>query len=85
MMPPNGWNIMLYKNERVDELIDTAKMEADPEKRLNMYKELWTILMDDAPWVFLYSAIEMGAHRTDVHGMYFCPKGYAWAHHAWKE
>ncbi|MFE8700558.1 glutathione ABC transporter substrate-binding protein [Cytobacillus sp. FJAT-54145] len=46
-------NRSFYTNPKVDELLDSARKEADDAKRLAMYKEVSQILIDDAPQVFL--------------------------------
>jgi peptide/nickel transport system substrate-binding protein len=43
-----------YKNEQVDALIKQARTELDPEKRLQMYKDIQKQTTDDAPFLFLY-------------------------------
>ena len=44
-----------YRNERVDGLIEEAQaMVSDPERQA-IYREIYTIIRDDAPWIFLYS------------------------------
>ncbi|HEY8078347.1 MAG TPA: ABC transporter substrate-binding protein [Labilithrix sp.] len=44
----NNWSF--YKNPRVDALLDDARRELDPPKRMKLYTEAQTILCDDAPW-----------------------------------
>ncbi|OLS36871.1 glutathione ABC transporter substrate-binding protein [Bacillus sp. MRMR6] len=55
-------NRSFYKNERVDELLDTARSEADQEKRNAAYKEISEILVEEVPMVYLQ-------HPDFVHGM----------------
>lgn len=44
----NNWSF--YKNPRVDELIDRARREIQPESRQKAYSEAEQIICDDAPW-----------------------------------
>lgn len=46
----NNWSF--YKNPRIDEIVDRAHKELDDERRLKLYTEAQTILVDDAPWAF---------------------------------
>jgi peptide/nickel transport system substrate-binding protein len=44
-----------YTNEEVDEIIDAAPKEMDPDKRYDMYQRMNHIIHEEAPWVFLYN------------------------------
>ncbi|MEH7239123.1 glutathione ABC transporter substrate-binding protein [Bacillus sp. JJ1562] len=55
-------NRAFYKNDRVDELLDLARTEADQEKRNVAYKEISEILIKESPMVYLQ-------HPDFVHGM----------------
>lgn len=46
-------NRSFYTNERVDELLDLARSEADQDKRNEAYKEVSEILVEEAPMVYL--------------------------------
>jgi ABC-type transport system substrate-binding protein len=59
----NNWSF--YKNPRVDTLLDEARRELDPPKRLKLYDEAQTILCDDAPW-----AIDVFYHWYSVRQPY---------------
>jgi len=52
--PPAGLATTFYKNPRVDELIETASKEVDPEKRKDLYCQASKIIWDEAPWIFLW-------------------------------
>jgi peptide/nickel transport system substrate-binding protein len=43
-----------YHNEEVNELIDTAQKTFDNDERAGIYRRIFQIVRDDAPWVFLY-------------------------------
>ncbi len=49
-----GSNRISYKNQRVDELLETARITLDREKRNQMYQEFSRIIADDAPYLFLF-------------------------------
>jgi peptide/nickel transport system substrate-binding protein len=46
-------NRSFYSNDRVDELLDYARSEADQPKRNEAYKEISEILVEEAPMVYL--------------------------------
>ena len=43
-----------YKNADVDKLLDAARIEADPAKRLDIYRQVEKKIIDDAAWLPLY-------------------------------
>ena len=47
-------NTSLYSNQKVDELLDNAALETDPDKRKALYKEFQQIIADDVPLHFLH-------------------------------
>jgi len=51
-------NRAFYGNPEFDALIERAQREIDPQRRVLLYKEAEAMIVDDAPWVFLW-------HRTD--------------------
>jgi peptide/nickel transport system substrate-binding protein len=49
-----GRNFAHYKNPRVDEALEAARRTANQAERKKHYAEFSRILMEDAPYVFLY-------------------------------
>ncbi len=43
-----------YKNPEVDRLLDAARIEANPNRRLEIYREVEKKIVDDAAWLPLY-------------------------------
>lgn len=43
-----------YTNTEVDRLIDLAQKTFDNKKREDIYKQIFHLINDDAPWIFLY-------------------------------
>lgn len=64
----NGWNIAYYKNEQVDSLLDQAQVEVDVSKRTSLYMQAQKLIVEDAPWIFLYQPMQLTPMRTWVHG-----------------
>lgn len=46
-------NLVFYENAEVDELLDGARRETDPDERAAIYEEAGQILAEDAPMSFL--------------------------------
>lgn len=48
-----GFNSGYYANEKVDELLEEARVATDQGRRAELYKEMQAIVQEDAPWVFV--------------------------------
>jgi peptide/nickel transport system substrate-binding protein len=44
-----------YENEEVNSLIEEAQATISDPERQAIYRQIYTIVRDDAPWIFLYS------------------------------
>jgi len=49
-----GFNFVNYKNKRVDELIKKAEVTIDEKKLSKYYKEIFKLIVEDHPYIFLY-------------------------------
>lgn len=49
-------NTQQYKNPKLDALMDQASSEIDPDKRKALYKQIQTIVVDDAPIAYLVTS-----------------------------
>ncbi|MFQ5960114.1 MAG: ABC transporter substrate-binding protein [Candidatus Methylomirabilales bacterium] len=47
-------NLSRYANPRVDALLDRADGSLDPAERTRLYRAAEKIILEDAPWLFLY-------------------------------
>ncbi|QNO14430.1 glutathione ABC transporter substrate-binding protein [Alkalicella caledoniensis] len=74
-IPPSYNNSGFYINHTVDSLLDTALATADETQRLALYNEVQKELYTDAPWVFLYTAEAVTAHREEVGGLFMMKDG----------
>ncbi len=70
---PVGSNRGAYSNERVDELLDAARTNTNPDERLAMYEEAMTLIWEDAAWLFLHSETQLVAVRDNVSGLIIHP------------
>jgi peptide/nickel transport system substrate-binding protein len=50
--PPNGQNIVFYKNPTADALIDQGRRELDHTKRVAIYRQFHALLADDQPYTW---------------------------------
>jgi len=70
---PDGSNRSFYSNPEVDDLLDEARTNPDPEVREELYAEALQIIHDDAPWLFLHSETQLVAVNDDVQGLVIHP------------
>jgi ABC-type dipeptide/oligopeptide/nickel transport system permease subunit/ABC-type transport system substrate-binding protein len=61
-------NRAYYRNPEVDALLDRARVERDPGQRVAIYREVSRILVEDAPWAFIFSNLKMEAWQPYVRG-----------------
>ncbi len=82
---PPGFNGAFYNNPEVDRLLDEARSTLDSETRQALYAEAIATIWEDAPWLFLYSEIQVTAVRSNVTGFIIHPDESAIATFADKE
>lgn len=71
--PPRGLATSHYSNPRVEELLEAALPETDPQRRQELYAEAQRIVWDDAPWIFLWAQQFPVVHTTRVRGVVGLP------------
>jgi peptide/nickel transport system substrate-binding protein len=64
-----GRNFAHYKNPKVDELLEAARRTANQAERKKYYGEFSRILMEDAPYVFLYFEQQVYVTRQGYEGL----------------
>ncbi|MCY4105592.1 MAG: ABC transporter substrate-binding protein [Chloroflexi bacterium] len=62
-----------YANDRVDELLDAARAEADWDRRVEMYGEVQEILVDEAVGAWMYTEAGTIAFNACIGGFVFSP------------
>jgi len=82
---PPGFNGAFYNNPEVDRLLDEARSTLDTETRQGLYAEAIATIWEDAPWLFLYSEIQVTAVRSNVTGFIIQPDESAIANFADKD
>lgn len=74
LFKPNIYtNFTGYNNKEVTKLMEQAKAIINPDKRINLYKKIQDIIIDDAPWVFLYHPITAYACSSEVSNLRLTP------------
>ena len=68
-----GRNFAHYKNSRVDELLEQARRTAVVAERKKAYAEFSKVLMEDAPYVFLYFPQQVYVTRQGYEGFVAIP------------
>jgi peptide/nickel transport system substrate-binding protein len=66
-------NRAFYSNPQVDSLIRQAGSVSDQDQRTKLYQDAQKIVIDDAPYVYLYQKNYMLPMRTNVHGFVYNP------------
>lgn len=70
---PPGFNGAFYSNPEVDALLDEARSTLDPAQRQAAYAKAIEIIWTEAPWLFLYSEVQVTAIRKGVTGFVIHP------------
>lgn len=74
MTPPEGGsNRMFYSNEEADELIEEGRATINEEERKEVYADLFEIITDDAPMIFLFSEMDESAYWDNIKGFEAAP------------
>lgn len=64
---PDG-NIAWYQNDEVDRLLTEAQTEMDEQTRIQMFKDVQTIVTDEAPWVFIWQGENINGTAANLRG-----------------
>lgn len=60
------FNYMRYANPKVDALLELARVNADPQARLESYQQVNRMLAEDAPVIFLMRKVGAIIHKPSV-------------------
>lgn len=63
-------NYSFYANAEVDGLLAAARAEADHDRRIRLYRQAEELIVDDAPWLFLFSYTTSLLGQTWVKDLY---------------
>lgn len=66
---PGQFNFIGYNNPSVDNLLEQGRLELDPDKRMKIYHEFSSILLEDSPIVYLSAGYGLTAIHKRVKGI----------------
>lgn len=69
-------NFTRYNNPQVMELMDRAKEIINPNKKIELYKEIQNAIMEDCPWIPLYHPKNAIVSRKNIAGARINPLGF---------
>src|SRR5579875_2999011 len=70
-----GNNSMQYSNPQVDALLDAARATSDQAQRTTDYQQAQKLILQDAPYVFLYHGVNQQATTTNIKNFTLLPTG----------
>ncbi len=76
--PPASFNLPFWDNADFDAQIKAGLITADPEKRKAAYAKAQEIVMEEAPWIFLWVNTVLGGINNKCGGMVIQPDGIAY-------
>lgn len=71
---PSAGNRFFLDNPRIDEILDEARTLTDDDaRRLELYHEVQEIIVEEAPWIFLWTSETVLATRAEVQNFELSP------------
>jgi peptide/nickel transport system substrate-binding protein len=67
------FNFTGYSNPEFDQLVEEGRSISDFDERYNIYEQANQILVDDAPYVYMYNKEEIRAYSPEVQGFVVRP------------
>lgn len=80
-LPPEGFNVVGYKNPEADQLIEAARVQTDPLRRTELYHQLHELLARDQPYLWTLQVAMKWAVNKRVQNVQASTAGlglYAW-------
>lgn len=69
-------NRSFYDNPEVDKLLEAARQEIEPAARQDYYDQVQSILIEDAPMIFLQHQAYLSGVSNDIEGYWIDTSGY---------
>ena len=69
----SGLNDLGYQNTAVDELLELARSELNPDQRIALYRDAEKLILEDAAWLPLYFSQNLVVVIADVYGWFEPP------------
>jgi peptide/nickel transport system substrate-binding protein len=82
-IPPNGWNDPRYCNREMDAAQDAAVSTFDLTERKKAYARIETILVHDAPYIYIAWTKAIHGVNSDLHGFSPSVTGATWNAYQW--
>jgi ABC-type transport system substrate-binding protein/methyl-accepting chemotaxis protein len=76
-------NSSWYANPEVDSSIEAARSERNSKKRCTIYRDVETIIVKDAPWIFLSHGVDTYAVKSNIEGFRVDPFGIVRFRYLW--
>lgn len=73
-LPPNGFNVGYYKNEKVDELLTKARRALSEKEQVQHLQEVNRIIAEDAAILTYYSPLQVYAMAKNIDGLVLAPQ-----------
>ena len=70
-----GFNFIGYKNEKLDHLIELSQKIVDRDKLAKLWQEMFKIIVEDNPYLFLYIPNEITAVSKSIKNVRQTPSG----------
>jgi peptide/nickel transport system substrate-binding protein len=67
------FNFTGYENEEFNDLVDEGRSISDFDQRYDIYQQADQILVDEAPYIYMYNKQEIRAYAPYVHGFVVRP------------
>jgi oligopeptide transport system substrate-binding protein len=67
-----------YSNPRLDQLLEDARLEADTQRRAQLYVQAEEIIIADAPWVPLWHSVDYVLTKPYVKGATYAAAIFPW-------
>jgi peptide/nickel transport system substrate-binding protein/oligopeptide transport system substrate-binding protein len=64
-----GYNFTRIQVEELDRLLDKARYETETQQRVKLYREAEKLIVEQAPWVFMYFYTDHLLHQPEVKGI----------------
>lgn len=65
----NGYNFTGLKIDELDKILDKARFETESERRVSLYRRAEKLIVEEAPWIFLYFYTTHLLHQPEVRGI----------------
>ena len=75
MIPPAGANRGHYRNPELDSLLARARVEANPQKRREMFSRVQKMIAEDLPYVSLWFTDNVSVHTKRIRNLQLSPTG----------